>query len=127
MSSDAAPTAEAIKAEISRELIRVHEESYGEGATNLDVALHDTFVVVVLDVLLSPAERTLIEAGNEDSVTSIREAFQVAIETTFTAIIERATGRRVTGFASRMVVHGPGPPWSVEVFRLGEPAVSPRP
>ncbi len=123
--SDAAPTAEAIKAEISRELVRVHEESYGEGATNLDVALHETFVVVVLDVLLSPAERTLIEAGNDNSVTSIREAFQIAIQPTFTAIIERATGRRVTGFASRMVVAGPGPPWSVEVFRLADPAISP--
>jgi len=119
--SEGAPSVEEVKAEIAREIARVHEESYGEGATNLEIALHETFVAIVMDVSLSPAERTLVDAGNQASVQTTREAFQEAIETTFSAIVERATGRRVTGFASRMIVAGEGS-WSVELFRLDAPA-----
>lgn len=111
------PDVEAMKAEIAREIVRVHEDSYGTGADNVEVALHDGFVAVVFDVSLSRAERTLVDSGNADSVKVTREAFQEAIRPTFSAIVERAMGRRVIGFASRTIVE-PGGSWSVEAFRL---------
>ena len=116
----AAPSADTVKAEIARELVRLHEESYGEGAAKVEVALDDCFVTVILDVELNRAERTLVESGHAKSVQIARESFQEAIAATFTAIIERATGRRVVSFASRTIVGEHS--WSVEVFRLATPA-----
>jgi uncharacterized protein YbcI len=111
------PGPDLVKQQIARELIRVHEESYGETARNVEVALHDDFIAVIMDLELSRAETTLIASGFAGSVKENRETFQKAIAETFTAIVERATGRRVTSFASRTVLDGESP-WSVEVFRF---------
>ena len=46
---------------------------------------------------------------------SAREAFQDAIASTFKAIVERATGRRVDSFVSHMDVEDL---YAVELFRL---------
>lgn len=111
------PGLDEVKEEIAREIGRVHKESYGEDATNVDVAVHDGFVAVVMDIALSPAERTLIDADDAASAETTRESYQAAIGSTFVAIVEHATGRRVTGFASSNNVAG-AVPWSAEVFRL---------
>jgi len=116
--AEARPTEQQVQDEIAREIERVHEESYGAGADTIEVTVAENLVVVVIDAVLAKNEQTLVHAGRAESVRTTREAFQEAIAPTFTAIIERATGRRVNSFASRMVME---PPWSVEVFRL-EPA-----
>ena len=107
--------------EISREISRVHEESYGAGLSEVKVMMQDDLVVVVMNAELNRAEQTLSDAGNGESVRRTREAFQDAIAPTFKAIIERATGRSVASFASRMVMAEQ--PWSAEVFRLQPAAV----
>jgi uncharacterized protein YbcI len=112
---------EAVKSEIARELVRVHEDNYGAGAQNVQVSLHEDFVAVILDVVLSGAEETLVGANCETAVQHGREAFQVAIAPTFKAIVERATGRRVQSFTSRTVIEDENP-WSLEVFRLAPEA-----
>jgi uncharacterized protein YbcI len=111
--TDSSPA--AIKTAIADELIRVHEESYGAGATSIEVHLVDDSVMAVIDVELTPAERTLIGAGKHEAVKLTREAFQQAIAPTFTAIVEHATGRRVVSFLSIMNVE---PLYSLEFFRL---------
>jgi uncharacterized protein YbcI len=72
-------------------------------------------VLAVIDVVLTPAERTLLEAGELEAVKVTREAFQQAIAPTFLAIIEHATGRQVLSFISAMNVE---PLYSIEFFRL---------
>ena len=72
-------------------------------------------MLVVLDIELTQAEQTLIDAGRPDAVTGIRESFQEAIGATFSAIVERATGRRVISFVSQMSIE---PLYALEVFRL---------
>ena len=113
-----APSAAQIKEEIEREILRVHQASYGAGGA-LDVQLGDDTVLVVIDVELTPAEQTLIAAGHFDAVKTTREAFQEAIAPTFTAVVERATGRRVRSFLSAMNLE---PLYSVEFFRLEPPS-----
>jgi uncharacterized protein YbcI len=105
----------AISDEIRREILQVHEEAYGTGATNIDVQLSENTVLVLIDVELSRAERTLVDAGRPDAVKGMREGFQQAIEPTFGAIIERATGRTVKSFFSAMCMEAL---YSVELFRL---------
>lgn len=114
-----APTVQATRDEIAREIGQVQEASYGETDCHVDVALHETFVAVIMDLHLSLSEEALIESGNAASVKVSRDTFQLAIAATFTAIIERATGRRVIGFGSRAVVDE-GPAWTMDVFRLAK-------
>jgi len=115
--AEAVPGPDAIEVEIAREIARIHEMSYGEPAWNVDVAIHQSFVAIVMDIELTHAERTLLDAGNVESVTLTREAFQTAIAPTFTAIVEHATGRRVSSFGSRTVLRDEQP-WSLGVFRF---------
>ena len=76
----------------------------------------DDAVVVFLDGLsFHPSERFLIEKGEGEMVLRTRSAYEDAIQATFQAAVERATGRRVTSFASATKLD---PPYSVEVFRL---------
>jgi uncharacterized protein YbcI len=113
-----APSVAQVKDEIAREIARVHVDSYGVAPGRVDVALHENFVVVVMDVGLTRGEQTLIDADSAGTVVASREAFQKAIAATYSAVVERATGRRVEQFASRSTIDE-GSPWASEVFRLG--------
>jgi uncharacterized protein YbcI len=109
---------EKVESEIAREVLAVHEENYGVGSKATHVHVAGDFVIVVLDVVLTQAEETLLNAGRPDAVTGIRESFQEVIGATFSAIVERATGRRVISFVSQMCTD---PLYSIEVFRLAPP------
>jgi uncharacterized protein YbcI len=113
------PTAKMVKREIAREIVQVHEDSYGKNAGNVEVSLHTSFIAVMLEIELTRVEETLIANGNAASVKASRETFQLAISDTFSAVVERATGRRVVGYASRAVLDESAP-WAIEIFRLGE-------
>jgi uncharacterized protein YbcI len=106
-------------AEIGREIALLHKHSYGEPVAEPQVCIADGFVTVLMDITLWKAEQTLIGAGHDEQVRRTREAYQDAVRTTFTAIVERATGRRVVGFTSSTVIDEEAGSWSVEVFRLG--------
>ncbi len=104
------------RAQIATEMLQVHEASYGTGAENVIVHILEDLVMVWLDELeLSLAERTLLDGGQSETVLQTRAAFQQAIEPAFTAIVERATGRRVADFLSTTSL---APLCSVELFRL---------
>lgn len=103
--------------EIAREILRIHEESYGKGAGKAHTYMGDDFVVVVLDELeLLPNEKFLVESGKQETVIMVRTQYQHAIRTTFSAAIERATGRRVIGFASTSSMDEPR--FVAEIFKL---------
>jgi uncharacterized protein YbcI len=106
---------EAVRDEIAQELLKVQEDTYGVGARDISVNVLDDIVLVVIDVELAVSERTLLNAGHGDAVKAAREAFQDAIASTFKAIVERATGRRVDSFDSYMNVESM---YAVEFFRL---------
>ena len=113
------PTAEPAAdpmALITRELERVHLDSYGTGAHRIHTHLvGDRFVLCVIDNEVTAAERTLLDAGKGDAVKNTRMAFQEAIESTFVAVVERAVGRRVEAFISHVHID---PMFTVELFRL---------
>ncbi len=109
---------DASAVEIGREIALLHEQSYGEPVAPPQVSVEEGFVAVLMDIELWKAERTLIGAGHSEQVRRTREAYQGAVRATFTAIVERATGRRVVGFTSSTVIDEEAGSWSVEVFRL---------
>lgn len=111
------PTDQEVLEEISREILRIHEESYGKGAAQAHTYIGEDFVVVVLDGLeLLPNEKFLISNGKHDTVVQVRTQYQHAIQASFRAAIERATGRTVTGFASTTAVDEE--PFVAEIFKL---------
>ena len=114
--ADATPDSiDAVAAAISEELVQIHEESYGVGVHQVRTHVLDDAVLVILDVELTTAEKTLMSGGSASAVRVQREAFQAVIAPTFKAVVERATGRKVEAFASHMSTD---PVYSVELFRL---------
>ena len=110
---------------IASELERIHVESYGTGAHGIDVFIHDdSYVVCVIDNKVTTAEQTLLDGNQATSVRSVRMAFQEAIEPTFKAVIERATGRTVEAFISHVHLD---PMFTLEFFRLAPRAQPPPP
>jgi uncharacterized protein YbcI len=107
------------EAALADELLELHRSSYGCGAGKAKVQILDDMVVCMLDQIeLLPNEEFMVEIGKGDLVVEIRSQYQEALETTFRAAVERATGRRVFSFASRTKLN---PHYTVEVFRLAEP------
>ena len=111
------PTAEEVRDEIAREILRIYEESYGKGAGRAHAFIGEGFVVAVLDELeLLPNEKFLIDHGKHETVLQVRSQYQQAIQATFRAAIERATGRSVVAFASTTSLDEPR--FVAEIFKL---------
>lgn len=111
------PSQQQVRDEIAREILRIYEESYGTGAARAETLVSEGWVIVVLDGLqLLPSEQLLIENGKQDTVMQVRSQYEHAIRSTFSAAIERATGRTVIGFASTTSIEEPR--FMAEVFRL---------
>ena len=101
---------------ISDELLRIHRETHGTGATRARAYVLPDAVICFLDDLdLLPNEEFMIGEGLEEMVLAMRRKYQAAVAATFTAAVERATGRRVTHFTSDTSLD---PNFSVEIFRL---------
>jgi uncharacterized protein YbcI len=83
-------------------ITRLHREHYGRGATTTRVVYQRNFLIVFLEDIYTPVERTLIEAGQRDTVRQTRQAFQDAMTDKFTAAIEQITGRKVIAFLSQV-------------------------
>jgi uncharacterized protein YbcI len=111
------PSLQQVRDEIAREILRIYEESYGTGAANAETLVGENWVIVVLDGLeLLPNEKFLVENGRQDTVMQVRTQYQHAIRSSFSAAVERATGRTVVGFASTTSIEEPR--FMAEVFRL---------
>jgi uncharacterized protein YbcI len=108
---------EDVEEAIAADLLRIHRDSYGTGAGAIKAYLNDDCVLVILDDLeLQRSETFLLESGEGQAVIDVRNHYQQAIEATFRAAVERATGRRVVSFVSATKLD---PHYAVEVFRLG--------
>jgi uncharacterized protein YbcI len=111
------PTDRQVTEAISEQLLSIHRDSYGRAAERAVTHLVEDTLIVLLDGLeLLPNEEFLVQNGAEDAVAEMRTKYQKAIEPTFRAAVERATGRRVTAFASHITLEEPR--FALEVFRL---------
>ena len=111
---------------ISNGLSRLHRDHYGRGPTSVRTIYGHDHVVTFLEDIYTPAERTLVDAGETAAVEEMRRAFQRAMRERFVAVVEEATGRKVRAFLSEVSLD---PDISAEVFVLerGEPGESPAP
>jgi uncharacterized protein YbcI len=105
------------RAEIAREMSRLHSEYYGRGPTKAKTIISEDVVVAILEETFTRAERTLVERGEIDAVQNVRRRFQQQMREEFTSIVEQATGRRVRAFLSETNLEADV---SVEVFLLAD-------
>jgi uncharacterized protein YbcI len=91
----------AVRAEISREMVRIYKDQIGRGPTKVRTDfLGRDVLLVTLEHTLTPAERTLAGMGELTQVRERRQFLQYAAEAEFRATVERVTGRTVRGFVS---------------------------
>jgi uncharacterized protein YbcI len=105
---------------ISNAMTKLHRDHYGRGPDSVRTILGEDHVICFLEDIYTPAERTLVEAGELQAVRDSRHAFQRAMESRFTDAVEGTTGRTVRAFLSQTHI---APDISCEVFVL-EPAGS---
>ncbi|MET0557203.1 MAG: DUF2294 domain-containing protein [Solirubrobacterales bacterium] len=119
---------DSVRAEISRQMVRLYKEQFGRGPTKVrtDFAGPDV-VVTTLENSFTPAERRLVEMGEDQRMRDTRLYFQHATETMFVETVEEILGRKVRAFLSGLDASADV---SAEVFyleRRDEPgATSPR-
>lgn len=95
------PGFESIRAEISREMVRLYKELFGRGPTKARTEFAGPDVVICsLENTFTPAERSLAEMGEYQRLRDTRMYFQAATADKFREIIERLTGRQVRAFVS---------------------------
>jgi uncharacterized protein YbcI len=100
---------------MSNAITRLHREHYGRGATTSRTVIQRNYVIVFLEDIYTPVERTLIEAGRHDAVRDTRQVFQQAMGPAFSAAIEEISGRKVIAFMSQVCF---APDMAAEVFVL---------
>jgi uncharacterized protein YbcI len=92
---------DSIRAEISREMVRLYKELFGRGPTKARTEFAGPEIVICsLENTFTPAERSLAEMGEHQRLRDTRMYFQAATEDKFREIIERLTGRKVRAFIS---------------------------
>jgi uncharacterized protein YbcI len=86
---------------VSSALVALHKEQFGRGPTRArsNFAGDDTLVCVLEDALL-PAERVMVQMGDQQRVRESRVALQAATSAQFMAAIEGIVNRKVIAFAS---------------------------
>jgi uncharacterized protein YbcI len=92
---------ESVRAEISREMVRLYKDQFGRGPTKVrtEFAGPDT-VICTLRNSFTPAEKALVGMGEHQRLRDTRAFFQHASEDQFRGVVETVLGRRVTAFVS---------------------------
>lgn len=91
----------SVLAAVSNAMVALHKEQFGRGPVSArsHFAGPDA-LVCVLEAALLPAERKLVNMGEQQRVRETRLAFQVATADEFVATVEQIVGRKVHAFAS---------------------------
>jgi len=88
-------------AAVSTALVKLHKEQFGRGPTHArtDFAGRDV-VVCTLEHALLPAERAMVDMGENQQVRESRTFMQSATARLFVGAVEEILGRKVRAFSS---------------------------
>jgi uncharacterized protein YbcI len=100
---------------VGNAITRLHRDHYGRGATTTRTVYQGNHIVVFLEDIYTPVERTLLEAGRNEDVRRTRQVFQDAMRGRFVESVEEITGRKVIQFMSQVSID---PDMAAEIFVL---------
>lgn len=98
--ADGSDPKHSVRAQISREMVRLYKEQFGRGPTRARTEFAGDIVICTLEDSFTPAERRLVEMGEHQRLRDLRTYFQHATEKQFCEVIERLLGRKVRSFVS---------------------------
>jgi uncharacterized protein YbcI len=104
-----------LNAAITREVIRVHNESHGRGPKKAFSFHNGNVLTTVMEEVLTAAERRLADSGEREAVLNMRSLYQRSMEPALKKAIEEVTGRKVLALMSDNHLE---PDMAVEVFIL---------
>jgi uncharacterized protein YbcI len=105
-------------AAISNMVVKLVSEYTGRGPTKARTYLNDDVITVVLQEMLTKAERSLVRDGQSELVLRTRLAFQQTMRNDFVQGVEQITGAKVRAFLSSNHME---PDIAVETFILEQP------
>jgi uncharacterized protein YbcI len=85
---------------ISNAMVHLHRERHGRGPTGAKTVIAGNLVTVLLRDVLTPAERTLADAGRGREAADVRRAVQDALRPELSATLAELTGRPVVASMS---------------------------
>jgi uncharacterized protein YbcI len=100
---------------VGNAITRLHREHCGRGATTTRTIYQRNHIVSFLEDIYTPAERTLIDAGDQEDVKRTRQSLQMAMRQMFSDAVEEITGRKVIQFMSQVSFD---PDMAAEIFVL---------
>jgi uncharacterized protein YbcI len=109
-----------LNAAVARAVVRFHRAEMGRGPNKARAFYRDDIIVVVLEDLMTQAERRLVERGQHDAVIQMRAAFQKSMRADLVTVIEELTGTKVRAFMSSHS-NNLDPDMAVLTFVLDEP------
>jgi len=115
-STEAADYQTSVRAEISREMVRLYKEQLGRGPTQARTEFAGPDIVIcTLEQSFTPAEKRLAEMEEHQRLRDTRLYFQHATKDEFVRTVERILNRKVRAFNSSIDTHSDV---SIEVFHL---------
>lgn len=112
-------TGDALLVAVTDAMVGLHERYHHRvPVTAKSLLLGGDLIACVLGGVYTDVEKTMIELQHTTVVQETRSDFQIAMQETFIADVERLSGRRVRAFISNTHV---GPDLEIEIFLL-EPA-----
>lgn len=99
-------------------MVTLMRDLAGRGPTKARTTIGRDHVLVILHDVLTPAGRTVVEAGHEDKVWDMRQVIQQAMRGRATRLIEETLQRQVISFMSANHFN---PDMAAEIFALAPP------
>lgn len=103
---------------ISREMVKAMKTFYGRGPTKAKSYLVDDLLFVVMRGGTLEAEKTLLEAGEGDTVRTFRQRFENVMAERLIGTVEQLTERKVVTYQSQVLFE---PNVVVEMFVFDRP------
>jgi uncharacterized protein YbcI len=85
---------------IANAIVHVHREYIGRGPTRARAFYRREVIVVVMEDMLTKAERSLVADGDTESVLQMRRRYQDTMRDKMVAAVEELTGSKVVAFMS---------------------------
>jgi uncharacterized protein YbcI len=120
--ADAASDApSSLLSQISNEMVRAQKTYFGRGPVRAKSYLLDDFLLIVMRGGLLPVERTMLDAGKQDTVRQYRQDFENEMTVRLVGKMEQLTGRKILTYQSQILFN---PDIVVEIFFFDDSASS---
>jgi uncharacterized protein YbcI len=107
-----------VVAEISREIIGIHADRFGQWPTVESTVWREEILICMLRDVFTRNEQVLIDAGRFEQVRANRQVIEEAVEPQLRQAVERASGSRVRAVLHEVSAEGA----ACEIFLLEQAA-----